>query len=183
VRRALLALALILASCGGSRSPGSGASIATATTSTTTSTVAASGLHLTSHAFRTGGAIPRVYTCDGSDAVLPLRWSGVPAGTKELTLVMRDPDAPGGTFVHWAVAGIPASATSVPARNVILGRNGFGSLGYRGPCPPAGDRAHHYVLTLGALVAPSGLRPGFNPDQLQTRALGIATLIGTYARH
>jgi Raf kinase inhibitor-like YbhB/YbcL family protein len=128
-----------------------------------------------------------VYTCDGRGTSLPLSWSGVPHDAKELVLVMRDPDAPGGTFVHWALAGIAPTATGFPAGGVsgqvIPGRNSAGTLGYTGPCPPAGAQAHHYVLTLSALVSPSGLHPGFTADQLQTRALAIATLIGTYARH
>jgi Raf kinase inhibitor-like YbhB/YbcL family protein len=109
----------------------------------------------------------------------------VPKGAKELVLVMRDPDAPGGDFIHWAVAGIPPATTGFPAGGVpglvAPGQNSFGSLGYRGPCPPKGN-AHHYVITLSALAAPSGLKPGFTADQLHTQALGIATLIGTYAR-
>ena len=146
----------------------------------------AAGFHLTSPAFRPGRPIPTVYTCDGRQSSLPVDWTGVPRGTKELVLVMRDPDAPGGTLTHWAVAGIPPTATGFPTgsarSHVIQGRNSFGALSYAGPCPPVGAKAHHYVLTLSALAAPSGLRSGFNPDELQTQALGIATLIGTYAR-
>jgi Raf kinase inhibitor-like YbhB/YbcL family protein len=115
-----------------------------------------------------------------------LQWSGVPAGTKELVLVIRDPDASTSDFVHWAVAGIAPSATGFPAGGVggqiIPGRNSIGSLGYRGPCPPTGDKPHHYVFTLSALATPSGLHAGFSADQLQSQALGIATLTGTYAR-
>jgi hypothetical protein len=185
---AAVALGVTLAACGSSHT--------TATTATATSTPApagvtpgqtlASGFRLTSPAFRPGAAIPRQYTCDGSDLSLPLRFSGVPRSARELVLVMRDPDAPGGNFVHWALAGIAPGATALPvggvAGRVIPGRNSFGSLGYRGPCPPPGGGPHHYVLTLSALSGASGLRPGFAPDQLQTAALGIATLIGTYAR-
>jgi Raf kinase inhibitor-like YbhB/YbcL family protein len=199
VKRAAVLVALILAGCGGSSSGSSKTSTsattasattasASATTSAATTTSAApsvtlaSGFHLRSAAFHAGGSIPRTYTCDGRDAPLPLRWSGVPNATKELVLVMRDPDAPSGPFVHWAVAGISPSASTVPTRGVTLGRNSFGSVGYRGPCPPTGAKAHHYVLTLSALATPSGLRSGFSPDQLRSRALGIATLIGTYRR-
>jgi Raf kinase inhibitor-like YbhB/YbcL family protein len=146
----------------------------------------ASGLSLSSSAFHNGGAIPSNYTCDGQDLSLPLQWSGVPAGTSELVLVMRDPDATTSDFVHWALAGIPAAPGSFQAGgvsgHVIPGRNSFGALGYRGPCPPTGARAHHYVLTLTALGGPSGLGPGFTPDQLHTGALAIATLVGTYGR-
>jgi hypothetical protein len=213
---AAVVLAVALAGCGGSStssttnasatsastatSPSSTSATGTDTASTTTSTAAttslpqgvtpgqhlAAGFHLTSPAFRPGAAIPRVYTCDGRQSSPPLRWTGVPRAAKELVLVMRDPDAPSGPLVHWAVAGIAPTTSGFPAGGVtgqvIPGRNSFGSLGYSGPCPPAGARAHHYVLTLSALASPSGLRPGFNPDQLQARALAIATLIGTYAR-
>jgi len=209
------ALGLGVAACGGgstsasSSNDASTASSRTATTSTAASTSEsvttppastsgggtdtlpkvklASGFHLSSPAFAPGGPIPRVYTCDGKQSSLPLRWTGVPRGAKELVLVMRDPDAPGGTLTHWAIAGISPSSSGFTAGgvsgHVIPGRNSFGALGYAGPCPPASATAHHYVLTLSALDAPSGLKPGFNPDQLQSQALGIATLIGTYARH
>ena len=146
----------------------------------------AAGFHLTSPAFGSGGAIPQAYTCDGRDISPPLRFSGVPRGAQELVLVMRDPDAASGNFVHWAVAGIAPTAAGFQAAaapgSVASGRNSFGTLGYRGPCPPRGAKAHHYVLTLSALSGRSGLHPGFTPDQLRTAALGIATLVGTYAR-
>lgn len=167
---------------------GAGATTTTtaATTNATPRVHLAGGFHLSSPAFRAGGSIPRLYTCDGRGTSLPLRWSGVPRETKELVLVMRDPDASGGAFVHWAVAGIAPTTTGFPAAGVsgqvIPGRSSAGSLGYTPPCPPRGDKAHHYVLTLAALASSSGLRPGFTADQLHTRALGLATLIGTYAR-
>lgn len=175
--------ATLLAGCGGSASSSS--------SSSTSSAAAPPPVHLThslqlqSSAFTANGPIPARYTCDGQDVPLPIRWSGVPAGTRELVLVMRDPDAPGGSFVHWALADIPPSATetiSGTARGAVEGRNSFGSLGYRGPCPPAGAPAHHYVLSLSALTAHSGLKRGFNPDQLHAPAMAIATLIGTYGR-
>jgi len=203
---ALISTALILGGCGGSG--GSGSSVGSSATATLpassgTTTVSATarstpappgvtpgqhlaaGFHLTSPAFRPGRPIPRLYTCDGRDTALPLRWTGVPKATKELVLVMRDPDAPGGEgggFVHWAVARISPTSAGLHAGNVVLGRTSFGSNAYGGPCPPKGSPAHHYVLTLSALASPSGLRTGFGPDQLHTRALAIATLIGTYAR-
>jgi Raf kinase inhibitor-like YbhB/YbcL family protein len=165
----------------------------TSTTSTASSTTSpsggaglAAGFRLSSPAFASGGAIPTKYTCDGQDVSLPLTWSGVPAATKELVLVMRDPDAPTPDFVHWALAGISPSASGFPAGGVsgqvVPGRNSLGSLGYRGPCPPTGASAHHYVITLSALASASGLHSGFSADQIQTQAIGIATLTGTYRR-
>jgi Raf kinase inhibitor-like YbhB/YbcL family protein len=168
-----------LASCGGSQSQ----SPSRSTSSGPPPVRLVGSLRLTTPAFSAGAAIPRAYTCEGRDISIPLRISGVPRGTRELVLVMRDPDAPRGDFVHWALAGIPPSTTSLAAGAVpglvVPGRNSYGALGYRGPCPPPG-RAHHYVLTLSALSAPSGLRPGFSADQLRTPAVAIATLIGTY---
>jgi Raf kinase inhibitor-like YbhB/YbcL family protein len=147
----------------------------------------ARGFHLSSPAFHSDGPIPRQYTCDGSDLSPPLRISGVPAAAKELVLVMRDPDAPSGNFVHWALAAVPPGTTQLRAGGVpgqiIPGRNSFGSLGYKGPCPPRGDKPHHYVISLNALSGPSGLKPGFTADELQTAAVAIATLTGTYRRH
>jgi Raf kinase inhibitor-like YbhB/YbcL family protein len=203
---ALSVAGLALAACGGGGGASSSSTSSTASSTTisdhtaplTTSTGRnantapapavrlARGFHLTSPAFRQNGAIPKRYTCDGANVSLPLRFSGVPRGTRELVLIMRDPDAPSGNFVHWALAGIPAGTTALQTGGVpgqiIPGRNTFGSLGYRGPCPPRGSQAHHYVITLNALGARSGLKPGFTADQLQTAAIGVATLVGTYRR-
>jgi Raf kinase inhibitor-like YbhB/YbcL family protein len=181
---AAVAIAFALAGCGGSASSSSSSSSRTASsTSPATAPVHLSPtLHLSSSVFHPGGPIPRQYTCDGADTQLPLTWSGVPKGTHELVLTMRDPSAPTPNFVHWAVAGIPASATGVPASGTVEGRNSFGSTGYRGPCPSAG-KPHHYVITLSALSGPSGLNAGFATTAApRSAALAIATLIGTYAR-
>jgi Raf kinase inhibitor-like YbhB/YbcL family protein len=163
----------------------------TTTTATPTATTPAppvqlSSIHLSSPAFSAGGTIPSQYTCDGADISLPLQWSGVPASAQELVLVMRDPNAPGGDFVHWALAGIAPGTTAlatggVPG-HVVPGRNSLGTLGYRGPCPPPGDKPHQYVITLSALSSPSGLSAGFSADQLTVRAVALGTLVGTYAR-
>ena len=175
MRRALVAAALILAGCGGSKSPSTTRS-STAVTTTSNVTLA-SGFHLSSAAFRAGGPIPPAYTCDGRDAPLPLRWTGVPGGAKELVLVMRDPDAPGGNFTHWTVKRIPVTTDALAAGSVpsgaVEGRNSFGTIGYRGPCPPHGDPPHHYVLTLSALSA----------NALHAAPLATGTLTGTYGRH
>jgi Raf kinase inhibitor-like YbhB/YbcL family protein len=129
-------------------------------------------LRVRSPAFDPGAAIPRVYTCDGTDISPPLRWSGVPAQASTLELVMRDPDAPGGNFIHWHLSQIPASTKGLaPGRvppEAHEGSNSFGSSGYRGPCPPHGDKSHHYMITVTA-------RRG-------RRALAAGTLTGTYGR-
>ncbi len=179
---AALGTAIVIAACGGGGSSSSTAGVTATSTAATNS-----AFHLTSTAFAPGRPIPRAYTCDGADVSLPLRWSGVPHGTKELVLVMRDPDAPGGNFIHWAVAGIAPGTSGVAAGRApalgTAGRNSYGTLGYRGPCPPAGP-AHHYVISLTALASPSGLGAGFEAAEfkLSRPALGVAMLTGTFGR-
>jgi hypothetical protein len=171
--------ALTAAGCGGSASKSSSTS---AGTSRSGASIALSS------DFKPGGTISPAHTCDGRDLSLPLHATGLPSATKELVVVMRDPDAPGGNFIHWAVAhlepangsmSLPAGATPAGA---VLGRNSFGSLGYRGPCPPSGP-AHHYVITVFALGQPSGLSKGFSADDVSALpVLGQGTLTGRYAR-
>jgi Raf kinase inhibitor-like YbhB/YbcL family protein len=117
---------------------------------------------LMSPAFAPGAAIPSKYTCDGSDISPPLVWSGAPGGTKSFVLVVEDPDAPGGTFRHWAAFDIAANADGLaagydagrPAGGFREARNDFGKIGYGGPCPPPGP-AHHYHFRLLAIARPS----------------------------
>jgi Raf kinase inhibitor-like YbhB/YbcL family protein len=173
VRRvALLGAALAVAGCGAKHA-------VTTVTATTT-------IKLSSPAFAAGAMIPKQYACPQNTSP-PLRWSGVPARTRELALEMIDIDAPGGPFVHWAVAGISPGATGLAAgaglpASAVAARNSFGHLGYGGPCPPSGE-AHRYVITLRALPRRSGLRPGFSPDALQSlHALASGALTGIYRR-
>ena len=125
-----------------------------------------------SPAFAAGGAIPRLYTCNGRDISPPLRWSGIPGEATELRLTMIDPDAPGGGFVHWQLSGLSPRSTGLDAGKApavgIAGTNSFGTTGYRGPCPPSGAKPHHYVITITAFG--SG------------RAVASGTLTGIYAR-
>jgi hypothetical protein len=126
---------------------------------------------VSSPAFAPGGPIPAQFTCQGRDVSPPLRIAGVPRSARQLELVMRDPDAPSGNFIHWQLIGIAPGIRSLAVGQTPLGaqavRNSFGSLGYRGPCPPAGP-AHHYVITV---TATSG-----------AITVGAGTLTGTYAR-
>ncbi len=146
-------------------------------------------LTVTSSAFSRGGAIPKKHTCDGADVSPALAWSGTPEATKELALLCEDPDAPGGTFIHWVAWDIPAGggrlaegASGPPLKG---GTNGFGSRGYRGPCPPRG-KPHRYFFHLFALDAPLRLAPGASADELRRamkgHILGEAELLGTYGR-
>jgi Raf kinase inhibitor-like YbhB/YbcL family protein len=191
------AFAAVAVAAAGLASAGCGGVAAHPTAPAAPAAPAPGAIKLTS-TFAPGGTIPRSYTCDGHDASPPLRAHGVPAHTVELLLVMRDPDAPGGDFIHWAIANIkpavvasggPGSVVFEGGRNpagAVLGRNSFGSLGYRGPCPPPGEPPHHYEITLSALGQPSNLRTGFSPTATQTRTQDIlaqGTLTGVYARH
>lgn len=123
---------------------------------------------LESPGFGSGEAIPRKYTCDGENHSPPLRWSGAPAGAAGFALVAEDPDAPGGTFVHWLIYDLPAHARELPEsvpqtrelpNGARQGQNSFGNIGYGGPCPPPGP-AHRYFFRLFALDAKTKLPAG-----------------------
>jgi Raf kinase inhibitor-like YbhB/YbcL family protein len=105
---------------------------------------------VTSPAFREGGPIPEGFTCSGASASLPLAWRHVPKGTEELAVIMDDPDAPSGTFVHWVVWGIEPRARRLPEETLPAGVQ-EGSPSYLAPCPPPGRGAHHYRITMYAL--------------------------------
>jgi Raf kinase inhibitor-like YbhB/YbcL family protein len=152
-------------------------------------------LTLASSAFRAGAPIPVPYTCDGADRSPPLAWSGAPARTAAFALIADDPDAPGGTWVHWVLYDLP-SQTSALGENVpklerlpevggVQGRNDFRAVGYGGPCPPPGP-AHHYHFTLYALDRVLGLKPGATKKDVERamagKVLASAELVGTYAR-
>ena len=142
---------------------------------------------LSSPAFAGGAAIPRRFTCDGDNVSPPLRWSSPPAGTRSLALLMEDPDAPGGMFVHWTVWGLAptvkrlAPGTSLPR----VGTNSFGDRGYGGPCPPHGQ-THRYVFTVYALRSPLALPAGAEPGDVRAAiaksAVARGQLTGRYGR-
>jgi Raf kinase inhibitor-like YbhB/YbcL family protein len=148
------------------------------------------GIELTSSAFSAGGAIPRKYTCDGDETSPPLKWADVPDGTKSLALLVEDPDAPGGTYTHWTVYDIPATARAFEAGKVPAGskqgENSFGDDRYGGPCPPEGAAAHRYVFQLYALRAPLGLDAGAKADDvrgaIKKQAIARGRLVGTFKR-
>jgi Raf kinase inhibitor-like YbhB/YbcL family protein len=150
---------------------------------------AANGLTLTSDAFKGGQPIPKVYSCDGANHSPAIHWSNPPANTKSFALVIDDPDAPRGTFRHWGVYDIPASARGV-AEGQHVGtevHNDGGKPGYTGPCPPHGNGVHHYHFKLFALgVDKLGLKPDAKVVDVENAASGQALaqgeLIGTYER-
>jgi Raf kinase inhibitor-like YbhB/YbcL family protein len=150
---------------------------------------------LSSPAFADGAAIPVEHTCDGADASPPLAWSDAPPGTRAFALIADDPDAPAGTWVHWVLYNLPPATSQLPGRIAKVetldlggarqGRNDFRHPGYGGPCPPAGP-AHRYFFKLYALDAPLELRPSAQKQDveaaMQGHTLGVAQLMGTYAR-
>jgi Raf kinase inhibitor-like YbhB/YbcL family protein len=147
-------------------------------------------IRLTSGEFGEGDAIPARFTCAGEDVSPPLQWDGVPARARALALVMEDPDAPGGTFVHWTMLDLPPSGSGLESGERPPGareaKNSFGDEGYAGPCPPKGDKPHRYVFSVYALDAPLGLDGGGSPADAR-RAIGrhaIATgrLTGRFGR-
>ena len=151
-------------------------------------------MQLTSIAFKDGAAIPAKYTCDATNVSPPLKWTGVPANARSLALIVDDPDAPVGTWVHWVLYDLAPTVTElpedVPKSQVIAGGanqglNDFRQLGYGGPCPPPG-KPHRYFFKLYALDAMLDLKPGLTKKELeramQTHILAQAQLVGTYQR-
>lgn len=144
-------------------------------------------MQLTSLDFLSGSAMPSQFTCDGGEATPTLVMSDVPADAKSLALIMDDPDAPSGDFVHWLVWNIPpttvALTTPVPT-GAIEGVTDFGATGYGGPCPPSGT--HRYFFKLYALDTELGLpATARKPDleqALSGHVLAQAQLMGTYQR-
>jgi hypothetical protein len=160
--------ALLLAGCGGGDEPKQPLPNAP------------SKITITSPAFDDGGKIPKRYTCDGAGGSPALRWSGVPAQAKALTLEMVDTTK---NFVHWTVLDIDADAKGVGAGQVPQGgvetKNSFGKRGWGGPCPPGGDDPHSYVFTLYALSKPLGLGAGASADDVRSKLGGAAIAKGT----
>ncbi|HXW83237.1 MAG TPA: YbhB/YbcL family Raf kinase inhibitor-like protein [Candidatus Binataceae bacterium] len=151
-------------------------------------------LAITSTAFANSGPIGETYACTGSDISPELYWTGAPDGTRAWTLIVEDPDAPSGVFIHWVVYNLPRKLTTLAEdipQNASLdtggvqGVNGAGKIGYFGPCPPAG-KLHHYHFKLYALDAKLNVPPGASAttvkDAMQGHVLGTTELIGTFER-
>jgi Raf kinase inhibitor-like YbhB/YbcL family protein len=143
---------------------------------------------LSSPAFAPGGTIPKAFTCSGRGQSPPLRWRSVPRDARSLALLVEDPDAPGGTYVHWTAWDIPPATTSLAAgaKPPRQGRSSGGDTGWQPPCPPGGDEPHRYTFTLYALRAPLGLDDGAKPDEVRDaigkQALARGSLTGRFGR-
>ncbi len=147
------------------------------------------GITVTSSAFEGGEEVPERFSCEGENVPPPLRWSGVPDGSRELALVIEDPDAPDGIFVHWLVVGIDPRTTSVgpagppPGSTVLPGSSDNPT--YIGPCPPDGDGPHRYFFEVYALTEAPDLSAADPLDKVRAireaaRAGGL--LIATFER-
>jgi Raf kinase inhibitor-like YbhB/YbcL family protein len=138
-------------------------------------------LTVTSAAFADGAAIPREFTCKGTNTSPPLAWSGVPSGARSVALVVEDPDAPSGRFIHWVVYNIDPAQSAIAAGEVPQGAseamNGGGEVGYTGPCPPSGT--HHYRFTVYVLRSPLTVPAGGDPARVLVAIRGKTTARGT----
>jgi Raf kinase inhibitor-like YbhB/YbcL family protein len=151
-------------------------------------------MQLKAVAFESGADIPELFTCDGSNLSPALTWTAPPEGTQSLALIVDDPDAPRGTWVHWVLYDLPATDRELPEgvepratlrSGARQGRNDFGKTGYGGPCPPAGP-PHRYYFRLFALDATLQLKAGAKRPQVDRtmdgHILATAELMGRYRR-
>jgi Raf kinase inhibitor-like YbhB/YbcL family protein len=167
-----------------------------------TSPACASSFVVQSQSFADGARIPEKYVwsnsgCHGENISPQIEWRYAPIGTKGFAVTLHDADAPSGGWWHWALLNIPASesqleegaslnAVKLP-EDVIEGKNDFGAHGYGGPCPPAGDKPHHYVITVYAMPLTHTDFTAASPDvkigdYLRENALAVATMTAIYSR-
>ncbi|HVI09093.1 MAG TPA: YbhB/YbcL family Raf kinase inhibitor-like protein [Candidatus Binatia bacterium] len=151
-------------------------------------------LRLSSGSFAGGQAIAKKFTCDGPDVSPQLSWTGAPSSTRAFALIMDDPDAPAGNWVHWVLYNLPASVTELPegvekkeqlANGASQGRNDFPKIGYNGPCPPPG-KPHRYFFKLYALDRKLDLKAGATKADveraMQGHVVSQGELVGKYGR-
>lgn len=152
-------------------------------------------MQISSTSFANGSTIPRRFTCDGEDLSPPLGWSRAPAGTASFVLLCDDPDAPAGTWHHWAAYDIASDRTGLaegasrqaPGEDFKQASNDFRKAGYGGPCPPHGHGPHHYRFRLLALSIgrlPIGGSPACRDVEREAlkHLLAEAVLVGLYER-
>ncbi len=143
--------------------------------------------------FKEGEMIPDKFTCKGRDVSPELTWSGVPKDTKSFVLIVDDPDAPGGTWIHWILFNISPTIQKIPEgfrKDQMLGEsrqgiNSFRNIGYGGPCPPPG-MIHRYYFKIYALDKMLYLQPGIDIERIQYdmkgHILAMGQLMGRYKR-
>lgn len=144
-------------------------------------------MELESSAFKPNQKIPAKFTCEGEDVSPPLNIKNMPEKTQSFAIIMDDPDAPAGVFVHWVAWNIPPTSVALSEGINIQkkGKNGFGTQGYRGPCPPKG-KPHRYFFKVYALDTLLNLPESSTKQQLEAamegHILGKAELIGLFQR-
>jgi Raf kinase inhibitor-like YbhB/YbcL family protein len=151
-------------------------------------------LQITSAAFAPGETMPKKFTCDGPDVSPKLTWTEAPPKTQSIALIMDDPDAPVGTWVHWVLYNLPADTKELAegvskqeqlSNGARQGRNDFGKIGYGGPCPPPG-KPHRYLFKLYALDSKLNLKAGATKAEVERamkgHILAQGELIGKYGR-
>lgn len=145
-------------------------------------------IQITSSIFNEGDRIPRLYTCDDQNVSPPLAWTGIPSDTVSLVLIMDDPDAPAGTWVHWVLYNLPPDLTGLEqgkSGGGVDGKNDFNRLGYGGPCPPKGSN-HRYFIKVYALDTILDLKSGATKAQVESamrgHILAQGQLMGKYGR-
>ncbi len=148
-------------------------------------------MKLISSVFNDGDRLPKKYTCEGDEVNPSLQWSGIPDGTKSLALIVDDPDAPGGTWVHWLVYNIEPTVSNLPeganiTKPMQQGMSSSNQIKYQGACPPKGHGTHHYYFTLYALDTTLNLKDGVTKQELlsamNNHIREKATLMATYER-
>jgi Raf kinase inhibitor-like YbhB/YbcL family protein len=177
----IVAINILLSACG--------------TITTPTEAAVTKQLTITSDAFSSGQSIPAKYSCIGRNISPPLAWSEPPAGTQSFALIMDDPDAPVGTWVHWVLYNIPLAKRGlqedlpITGKNmdpnaIYVGKNSSGNIGYDGPCPPGGT--HRYIFKLYALDTTINLLPGVSKEQvlkeMDGHILAQGELVGTFSK-
>jgi len=152
-------------------------------------------LELTSDAFISSQSIPAKYACTGRNISPALAWKEPPAGTQSFALIVDDPDAPMGTWVHWVLfniplerrsleEGLPVTGKNVDPNAIYVGKNSSGNIRYDGPCPPGGT--HRYFFKLYALDTVISLLPGATKEQvlkeIEGHVLAQGELMGTFSK-
>jgi Raf kinase inhibitor-like YbhB/YbcL family protein len=154
---------------------------ASAPADTSASRSAPGSITVTSPAFADGAPIPEEFTCRGAGSSPPLAWTGLPSSTRSVALVVLDPDAPGGTFVHWVLFAMPPVqqdlATGTPPPGTMQALNSAGGRGWTPPCPPSGT--HHYRFTVYALGHPPDVQEGADPQTAISAIRDAAVAEGT----
>lgn len=177
----IVAINIVLSACGKNTTP--------------TEAAVTNQLTITSEAFANGQSIPTKYSCVGRNISPPLAWNEPPAGTQSFALIMDDPDAPVGTWVHWVLYNIslakrdlqedlPITGKNMDPNAIYVGKNSSGNIGYDGPCPPGGT--HRYIFKLYALDTTINLLPGVSKEQvlkeMDGHILAQGELVGTFSK-